>query len=136
MLNQTKTGIGNDFKLPQIYKTQRKNGVHSGFPFSLHDNKYSLHSVEYFDAGLGRRKSGKSQHSSQNFNLFCHETLPNAPSTLDGASLYQDTYKGRQDTERPFCRRFPKNHKERSAHMKPVPENRFMWFGDYRSLPI
>ncbi|CAH2322299.1 Hypothetical predicted protein [Pelobates cultripes] len=93
-----------DYRLPPICITQRK--------------------------GLGHKKTsiGKRQDQSQN---FCRDAATSVTSRWDDFSLYEVSYTGHQATEQPLCRRFPKRHTERSAHMKLLPENAFMWFADH-----
>ncbi|CAH2322300.1 Hypothetical predicted protein [Pelobates cultripes] len=120
-----------DYRLPPICITQRKNEVQNGYPFSAHDNRHLIQGVgEYFDIGLGHKKTsiGKRQDQSQN---FCRDAATSVTSRWDDFSLYEVSYTGHQATEQPLCRRFPKRHTERSAHMKLLPENAFMWFADH-----
>ncbi|MEE6486356.1 hypothetical protein FKM82_014581 [Ascaphus truei] len=137
MFHQAKISPGrHDLRLPLICQTQK--GVQNGFPFSSHDNKHVLQGVgEYFDLGLGRKKTlkEKRRNNSQNFNVWCHGTPPRATSYGDGFTNHQVSYGGRQDTERPLLKRYPKHHHERSARsIRPDPENDFMWFADVDTL--
>ncbi|KAM5140413.1 testis-expressed protein 36 [Mantella aurantiaca] len=132
MLHPAKSTSWKEQRLPLICATCNKTEVQNGFPFSSHDNKHIIQeSGEYLDSGLGRRKTlhDKRQHSSRNFNLSCHSTPPRPSTFWDGCSNYHIAYRGRQDTETPFCRRYPKHHGERSACIRNLPEDHFMWFG-------
>ncbi|XP_056388750.1 testis-expressed protein 36 [Hyla sarda] len=120
-------------RLPHLCTAGNKNQAQDGFPFSAHDNRNILQGAgEYLDSGLGRKKTPfeRRQHSSRNFNLLCHDQPPRATSYY-GLTSAQISYRGRQDTEKPFCRRYPNHHHERSTHMQNLPENHFMWFADY-----
>uniref|UniRef100_A0A8C5PR39 Testis expressed 36 n=1 Tax=Leptobrachium leishanense TaxID=445787 RepID=A0A8C5PR39_9ANUR len=129
MLQQAPPPLRGEYRLPLICSTRRKTEVQNGYPFSAHDNRHLIQGMgEYFDTGLGYKKTsiGERQHQSQ---ISFHD---GTAGRWDAASLYDISYRGLQDTERPFCRRFPKHHTERSSRMKPLPENVFMWFADYR----
>ncbi|XP_066454938.1 testis-expressed protein 36 [Eleutherodactylus coqui] len=135
MLYRAKTASWKETTLPHLWTT--KNELQNGFPLSAHDNRNLIQgSGEYLDSGLGRKKAPleRRQHSSRNFNLSCHDQPPRATSYWDDFTNYQASYRGRQDTERPFCRRYPKHHCERSVYMRDLPENHFMWFADDRSI--
>ncbi|XP_072280031.1 testis-expressed protein 36 [Pyxicephalus adspersus] len=137
MLHPAKSGSWKEQRLPLICAPGNKNEVHNGFPFSSHDNRHVIQrSGEYLDSGLGRRKTPHEtrQHSSRNFNLWCHGPPPRSSSCWNGFTTYDITYRGRQDTETPFCRRYPKHHHERSTCVQDLPENRFMWFGGSHGL--
>ncbi|XP_077311618.1 testis-expressed protein 36 isoform X1 [Lithobates pipiens] len=137
MLHHAKSASWKKQRLPLICVTYNRTEVQHGFPFSSHDNRHSIQlSGEYLDSGLGRRKTPHEtrQQSSRNFNLSCHSTPPRPFNYRDGFTNSQISYRGRQDTETPFCRRYPKRHHERSAHIGDLPENRFMWFGGDRGL--
>uniref|UniRef100_A0A7M4ERV8 Testis expressed 36 n=1 Tax=Crocodylus porosus TaxID=8502 RepID=A0A7M4ERV8_CROPO len=106
-------------KLPVAYKIREQQAVNN-FPFSSHDNKHCLQNGgEYFDFGLGRKKvkPERSQQKSENFFLWAHESIP---SSNDGFSIYQTSFTGDQNTERPFCRHYPKQHLERCWIDKPI----------------
>ncbi|XP_006026650.2 testis-expressed protein 36 [Alligator sinensis] len=106
-------------KLPVAYRIREQQAVNN-FPFSSHDNKHCLQNRgEYFDFGLGRKKvkPERSQQKSENFFLWAHESIP---SSNDGFSIYQTSFTGDQNTERPFCRRYPKQHLERCCIDKPI----------------
>ncbi|KAM9324835.1 testis-expressed protein 36 [Gastrophryne carolinensis] len=138
MLRHSRSAAWKLQRLPLICTTCTKNEVQNGFPFSSHDNRHIIQRTgEYLDSGLGRRKEvhEKSQHSSRDFNLMCHEAPPRGSSYWDQFTNYQISYRGRQDTEAASCRRFPKFHPERSACIRDLPENSFMWFGGYRCRP-
>ncbi|XP_044155745.1 testis-expressed protein 36 [Bufo gargarizans] len=136
-LHRARTAPWREARLPLLCSTRDRNELQNGFPFSAHDNRNLTQGAgEYLDSGLGRKKTPveRRQHSSRNFNLSCHDQPPRVTSYWDGFTNHQTSYSGGQDTERPFCRRYPKHHHERSAYMRDVPENRFMWFADYRSV--
>ncbi|XP_075791894.1 testis-expressed protein 36 [Pelodiscus sinensis] len=110
-------------RLPLVYKIREQKAVKKHFPFSTHDNRHCLQNVgEYFDFSLGRKKiePERSQQTSQNFCLWAHEYIP---SNHDGFTIYQTSFIGHQETERPFCRRYPKQHLERCYIYKSIPEN-------------
>ncbi|XP_068113619.1 testis-expressed protein 36 [Hyperolius riggenbachi] len=134
MLQHAKSASWKEHRLPLICAANKAE-TPNGFPFSSHDNRHTIEwAGEYLDSGLGRRKTphDKRQHADGNCSFSSHAAPLRASSYWDGFSNYQASYRGRQDTETPFCRRYPKHHPERSAHVRDVPENRFMWFGDYR----
>ncbi|XP_010156979.1 PREDICTED: testis-expressed sequence 36 protein, partial [Eurypyga helias] len=109
-------------RLPQAYRSREQVSSLNNFPFSSHDNRHSLQNVgEYFDFSMGRRKvaPGKRQHNSQNFFLWAHESVP---SNEDGLTIYQTSFVNDQNTESPFCRRYPKHHTEKRCADKPTPE--------------
>ncbi|XP_077114479.1 testis-expressed protein 36 [Ranitomeya variabilis] len=137
MFYRTRTASWREGRLPHLCTTCNQNDLQYGFPFSAHDNRNLTQGAgEYLDSGLGRKKTPmeRRQHSSRNFNLSCHEQPPRATRQCDGFTIYQTTYRGRQETEQPICRRYPKHHNERSAYIKDLPENHFMWFADYRKV--
>ncbi|KAM6390103.1 testis-expressed protein 36 isoform 2-T2 [Pluvialis apricaria] len=72
--------------------------------------------------GMGRRKvePGRRQQNSHNFLLWAHESVP---SNEDGLTTYQTSFMKDQNTESPFCRRYPKHHSEKWCTDKPIPEN-------------
>ncbi|KAM6416106.1 testis-expressed protein 36 [Rhynochetos jubatus] len=108
--------------LPQAYRAREQRAVNNNFPFSSHDNRHTLQNVgEYFDFGLGRRKvaPGKRQHNSENFFLWAHESVP---SKEDGLTVYQTSFVKDQNTESPFCRRYPKHHVEKRCAGKLATE--------------
>uniref|UniRef100_A0A8C3IZ11 Domain of unknown function with conserved HDNR motif domain-containing protein n=1 Tax=Chrysemys picta bellii TaxID=8478 RepID=A0A8C3IZ11_CHRPI len=111
---------GIKWAIPRLW-TQK--AVKNHFPFSTHDNRHCLQNVgEYFDFSLGRKKvePERRQQNSQNFCLWAHEYIPNSH---DGFTIYQTSFIGDQDTKRPFCRRYPKQHLERCYIYKSIPEN-------------
>ncbi|KAM9134291.1 LOW QUALITY PROTEIN: testis-expressed protein 36 [Pangshura tecta] len=107
-------------RLPLVYKIREQKAVKNHFPFSAHDNRHCLQNVgEYFDFSLGRKKvePERRQQNSQNFCLWAHEYIP---SSHDGFTIYQTSFIGDQDTKRPFCRRYPKQHLERCYIYKSI----------------
>ncbi|XP_050567895.1 testis-expressed protein 36 isoform X2 [Cygnus atratus] len=74
------------------------------------------------EQGMGRRKvePERRQQNSQNFFLWAHESVP---SSEDGLTIYQTSFVKDQNTESPFCRRYPKHHTEESRTDKSAPEN-------------
>ncbi|XP_075613779.1 testis-expressed protein 36 [Balearica regulorum gibbericeps] len=110
-------------RLPLAYRAREQRAVSNNFPFSSHDNRHCLQNVgEYFDFGMGRRKvePERRQQNSQNFFLWAHEAVP---SREDGLTVYQTSFVNEQNTESPFCRRYPKHHSEKYCADKPIPEN-------------
>ncbi|XP_037760994.1 testis-expressed protein 36 isoform X1 [Chelonia mydas] len=110
-------------RLPLVYKIREQKAVKNHFPFSTHDNRNCLQNVgEYFDFNVGRKKvePERRQQNSQNFCLWAHEYIP---SSHDGFTIYQTSFIGDQDTRRPFCRRYPKQHLERCYTDTSIPEN-------------
>ncbi|KAM6203861.1 testis-expressed protein 36 [Sarcoramphus papa] len=110
-------------RLPVTYRTREQKAVNNNFPFSSHDNRHCLQNVgEYFDFGMGRRKvePERRQQNSQNFFQWAHESVP---SSEDGLTIYQTSFVTDQNTESPFCRRYPKHHSEKCCTYKPIPEN-------------
>nr|XP_009479435.1 PREDICTED: testis-expressed sequence 36 protein [Pelecanus crispus] len=110
-------------RLPLAYRAQEQRAANNNFPFSSHDNRHCLENVgEYFDFGMGRRKvePERRQQNSQNFLLWAHESVP---SNKDGLTIYQTSFVKEQNTESPFCRRYPKHHSEKRCANKPLPEN-------------
>ncbi|XP_009959787.1 PREDICTED: testis-expressed sequence 36 protein, partial [Leptosomus discolor] len=110
-------------RLPPAYRAREQRAVNTNFPFSSHDNRHCLQNVgEYFDLGMGRRKvePERRQQNSQNFFLWAHESVP---SSKGGLTIYQTSFVKIQNTEGPFCRRYPKHHPEKRRPCKPVPEN-------------
>ncbi|XP_018412848.1 PREDICTED: testis-expressed sequence 36 protein [Nanorana parkeri] len=137
MLHHAKSASWKEQRLPLICVSCNKNEVQNGFPFSSHDNRHIIQgSGEYLDSGVGKRKTPHEtrQQSSRNFNLSCHSTPLKPSSCWNGFSNYQISFRGRQDTEAPFCRRYPKHHHERSARIRDHPEDHFMWFGGSHGL--
>ncbi|XP_075699220.1 testis-expressed protein 36 [Rhinoderma darwinii] len=137
MIYRARTTSWKEARLPHLCTTCNKNEMQNGFPFSAHDNRNLIQGAgEYLDSGLGRKKTQmeRRQYNSRNFNLSCHSQPPRATSYWDGFTNYQTAYRGSQDTEKPFSRRFPKHHQERSAYTRDLPENHFMWFADYRNV--
>ncbi|XP_025971703.1 testis-expressed protein 36 [Dromaius novaehollandiae] len=110
-------------RLPPGYRAREQKAVNNNFPFSSHDNRHCLQNVgEYFDFGFGRKKveSERRQHNSQNFCLWAHESVP---SRDDGFTVYQTSFMKDQNTEHPFCRRYPKHHLEKRCTDKPIPQD-------------
>ncbi|XP_038037647.2 testis-expressed protein 36 isoform X2 [Anas acuta] len=110
-------------RLPPAYRAREQKAVKNNFPFSSHDNRHCLQNVgEYFDFGMGRRKvePERRQQNSQNFFLWAHESVP---SSEDGLTIYQTSFVKGQNTESPFCRRYPKHHTKESRTDKSAPEN-------------
>uniref|UniRef100_A0A8C8R4K0 Testis expressed 36 n=1 Tax=Pelusios castaneus TaxID=367368 RepID=A0A8C8R4K0_9SAUR len=110
-------------RLPLVFKIREQKAVKNDFPFSAHDNRHCLENVgEYFDFGLGRKKvePERRQQNSQNFCLWAHEYIPRSHG---GFTIYKTSFMGDQDTERPFCRRYPKQHLERCYIYKSILEN-------------
>ncbi|XP_009639378.1 testis-expressed protein 36 [Egretta garzetta] len=106
-------------RLPLAYRAQEQRAANNNFPFSSHDNRHCLQNVgEYFDLGMGRRKvePERRQHNSQNFFLWAHESVP---SKEDGLTIYQTSFVKEQNTESPFCRRYPKHHSKNVALTNP-----------------
>ncbi|KAJ1141188.1 hypothetical protein NDU88_007523 [Pleurodeles waltl] len=96
-----------EWKAPLKFLAKPQKNTKPEFPFSSHDNRHAMQtSVEYFDAGLGRKKveKDKGQHVSQNFVLWSHGTPPKATSYLDGYTNYQTSYTSLQGALR--ARRF------------------------------
>ncbi|XP_009985639.1 PREDICTED: testis-expressed sequence 36 protein [Tauraco erythrolophus] len=113
-----------DDRLPLAYRIREQRAVNNNFPFSSHDNRHCLQNVgEYFDSGMGRRKvkPESRQQNSQNFLQWAHESVP---SGEDGLTIYQTSFVKDQNTESPFCRRYPKHHSEKWCTDKPVPEEK------------
>ncbi|KAE8590336.1 hypothetical protein XENTR_v10018023 [Xenopus tropicalis] len=101
--------------LPFIQPPKCKIEVQRAYPFSSHDNRHSLQSsAEYFDYGFGRKKisSTKDQHSSRDFNLYCHDPPPKATNLWKGFTVYQMSYRGQQGPQQTFLRRYPKSYLE------------------------
>ncbi|XP_063818315.1 testis-expressed protein 36 isoform X2 [Pseudophryne corroboree] len=130
MYRQAKTASWKEPRLP--------HNEFQDYPFSAHDNRHVIQSTgEYLDSGLGRKKTPaeRRQHTSQNLNLSNLETPQRATNEWAAYTNYQVSHKGRQDTERPFCRRYPNHHYTLSTYRRDLPENHFMWFADYRAMP-
>ncbi|KAG8435483.1 hypothetical protein GDO86_013424 [Hymenochirus boettgeri] len=92
-----------------------KTGAQHAYPFSFHDNRHSVKGAgEYFINGYGRKKisSARRQHSSQNFNFYCHEPPPKATNDWEGFTNYQLSHTWLQGPQQTFFRRFPRNHLE------------------------
>ncbi|XP_009561785.2 testis-expressed protein 36 [Cuculus canorus] len=109
--------------LPLTYRAREQSAANNNFPFSAHDNRHSLQNTgEYFDFGLGRKKvePERRQQNSQNFFLWAPEPVS---SSNDGLTTYQRSFVKDQNTETPFCRRYPKHHLGKCSADKPVPEN-------------
>ncbi|XP_068807254.1 testis-expressed protein 36 [Struthio camelus] len=109
--------------LPPAYRARERQAVNNSFPFSSHDNRHCLQNVgEYFDFGFGRKKvePERRQQNSQNFCLWAHESVP---SSDDGFTIYQTSFMKDQNTEQPFCRRYPKHHLEKCYADKAIAED-------------
>ncbi|XP_069098556.1 testis-expressed protein 36 [Pleurodeles waltl] len=117
-----------EWKAPLKFLAKPQKNTKPEFPFSSHDNRHAMQtSVEYFDAGLGRKKveKDKGQHVSQNFVLWSHGTPPKATSYLDGYTNYQTSYTSLQGvctSERAFCGRYAKCHMAKSLSVQTIPE--------------
>ncbi|KAG5831175.1 hypothetical protein ANANG_G00301040 [Anguilla anguilla] len=103
------------------------------YPYSAHDNKATLQSsIEAYDNGLGRKKflGEKRQHNSH----FClsHDGTARNDRT-QGFSAYQTDYRGCQETDGVYSRRFPRNHLERTRGAAAQADAGFMWFGRHDS---
>nr|XP_009668862.1 PREDICTED: testis-expressed sequence 36 protein [Struthio camelus australis] len=74
------------------------------------------------ERGFGRKKvePERRQQNSQNFCLWAHESVP---SSDDGFTIYQTSFMKDQNTEQPFCRRYPKHHLEKCYADKAIAED-------------
>ncbi|OCT69957.1 testis-expressed protein 36 [Xenopus laevis] len=117
MFYRSKTAYREDRTLPFIQPTSvtTKTEVQKTYPYSFHDNRHLLQSsAEYFDSEFGRRKisSTNDQHTSHNFNFYCHDPPPKATSAWNGFTVYQTSYWEHQGPRQTFLRRYPKSHLE------------------------
>lgn len=117
-----------EWRSPLKFRAKPQKNTKPDFPFSSHDNRNTMQtSVEYFDAGLGRKKveKDKGQQVSQNFILWSHDTPPKATSYLDGYTNYQTSYTSPQGVctnKRAFCGRYAKCHMAKSLCVETIPE--------------
>ncbi|XP_051883530.1 testis-expressed protein 36-like [Pristis pectinata] len=121
-------------RLPLLFKVHEKNLLQGKFPFSAHDNKYCLrHTGEHLTLGLGQKKVSVAKQTAHTIELWD----PGKASAMNsgfGITIYQTSYQGNQDTERPNYRRYPKIPSESSQRAWSRSPADLMWFGKNNSL--
>ncbi|XP_067858445.1 testis-expressed protein 36 isoform X2 [Heptranchias perlo] len=121
-------------RLPSLYKVREKNLSQGKFPFSTHDNRYSLdHTGEHLAFGLGQKKVPVAKQTAHSVELWDRGT-PSGLTGRFGFTIYQTSYQGNQETERPFYRRYPKIPSKSSQSAQSRNTNDIMWFGKNNSL--
>ncbi|XP_032889606.1 testis-expressed protein 36 [Amblyraja radiata] len=117
-------------RLPLLFKVREKYLLQGNFPFSAHDNKYSLrHTGDHLDLGLGRKKVSAEK---QTVDLRDPGKASMMKSRF-GITIYQTSYLGNQDTEHPNYRRYPKIPRESSQMAQSQNSADLMWFGKNNS---
>ncbi|XP_062927272.1 testis-expressed protein 36-like [Mobula hypostoma] len=120
--------------LPLLFKVREKNLLQGKFPFSTHDNKYSLrHTGEHLTFGLGQKKVSTTKQTAHTVE-FWDPGKASEMNSGSGITIYQASYKGNQDTERPNFRRYPKIPRESSHRAWSQNPTDIMWFGKNNSL--
>ncbi|KAL6102000.1 tex36 [Pungitius sinensis] len=99
-------------------------------PFSHHDNKQALRDhISVFAQGVGRRKF---LHHRSDPHLLCHDGADGGPdATGRSATVHRADFTAKQAVGVPTGnRRFPRDHKQRSAEAAPSHGGgTFLWFG-------
>ncbi|XP_067909449.1 testis-expressed protein 36 [Heterodontus francisci] len=121
-------------KLPSLDEVHDKNLSQGKFPRSIQDNRNSLdHTAEHFAFGLRQKKPSLAKQTKQTIELWDH-VKPSAMSGKFGFTVYQTSYQGNQDTERPCYRRYPKIPSKSSQNAQARNPTDLMWFGRNNSL--
>ncbi|XP_029377746.1 testis-expressed protein 36 [Echeneis naucrates] len=119
------------------WKTQQKSRE---YPFSDHDNKEALKdNIFVFTHGVGRRKCLDHRQHNSHFCL-CHDGADAVTAKAGGnLTAYQADFTVKQACNVPTStRRFPRNHKQKSADAALVQAGELlMWFGrhDFTETP-
>ncbi|XP_028976337.2 testis-expressed protein 36 [Esox lucius] len=116
-----KTSTGRDLTFctetcPMIFKNTEQKTGNRQYPYSAHDNRDTIHSVETFDAGLGRKKYYSDGRT--NYSRFFLWSPSRADEDLAGRlSSYRTDYLAIQvlHTDTWNHRRFPRNHLEKAS---------------------
>ncbi|MEQ2278339.1 hypothetical protein XENORESO_016448 [Xenotaenia resolanae] len=136
MLREVKTLLPEDLHL-EPYPKWKVHQQSREYPFSCHDNKNVLkNNISVFSNGVGRRKYPHNLgQSKSNFSL-CHNSDERCSEGPRGSfSTYQTDFTSVEAINVPNrTRRFPRNHKLRSAEaIVEQAGEQFMWFGQDKS---
>ncbi|GCB71580.1 hypothetical protein scyTo_0005996 [Scyliorhinus torazame] len=100
-------------------------------PSKLNDKLPSLYDAH--EKGLGREKRNITKQTEHTIELWDHGN-PREMSGRFGFTTYQTSYQGNQETERPFCRRFPKIPSKNSQNAHAQNPTDILWFGKNRKI--
>ncbi|XP_072335333.1 testis-expressed protein 36 isoform X2 [Scyliorhinus torazame] len=100
-------------------------------PSKLNDKLPSLYDAH--EKGLGREKRNITKQTEHTIELWDHGN-PREMSGRFGFTTYQTSYQGNQETERPFCRRFPKIPSKNSQNAHAQNPTDILWFGKNSSV--
>ncbi|KAM9726889.1 testis-expressed protein 36 [Menidia menidia] len=136
MLNQVKTSVPQALNLERYpkWKSQQKS---RDYPLSSHDNKIALtNDVTVFSQGAGRRKCPEERRQNNSHFCLCRVGADGIPEeTRRELTTHQADFTAITGTDVPNkTRRFPHNHKLRSAEAAMAQaEGHNMWFGRHDS---
>uniref|UniRef100_UPI0037E8474D testis-expressed protein 36 n=1 Tax=Semicossyphus pulcher TaxID=241346 RepID=UPI0037E8474D len=138
MLSQVKSSLPQALNLERFpkWKTQEESRE---FPYSGHDNKHALKdNISVFTHGVGRRRCPDDLRQNNSHFCLCHD---GADSSTEGTerkiTVYKTDFMVKQADYSPIgTRRFPRNHKQKSAEAALAQAGeKFMWFGRHDSIP-
>ncbi|XP_075894488.1 testis-expressed protein 36 isoform X2 [Nelusetta ayraudi] len=135
MLTQVQSSLPEAFNFRRYpkYRTQPESRE---FPFSKHDNKQALMDVTIFGSGVGRRRSQNLRRQHSSHFCLCHEEASSGSTVSSGdVSAYKADFTVKQATDNVpgSGRRFPRNHRQKSADAASAQTEQFMWFGRHDS---
>ncbi|XP_072413665.1 uncharacterized protein [Chiloscyllium punctatum] len=113
-------------KLPSLYGDYEKRR----FPHTTYRLDHTLKPLPF---DLEQKKPSIVKQTAHTFELW-DQGNPSEMSGRFGFTIYQTSYQGKQETERPFCRRFPKIPSKRSKLAQTQNPTEVMWFGKNSSL--
>ncbi|KAK5854167.1 hypothetical protein PBY51_015260 [Eleginops maclovinus] len=132
MLTQVKSSLPQALNLERYpkWKSQQKSRV---YPFSGHDNKHALKdNISVFSNGVGLRKGLDDQRQNNSHFCMSHDGTYSSSEESGGSMSVQHTdFTMKQAVNVPTsARRFPRNHKQKSAEAALAQAGEhFMWFG-------
>ncbi|XP_037637305.1 testis-expressed protein 36 [Sebastes umbrosus] len=117
MLTQVQSALPQALNVERYpkWKTQQKSRE---YPFSDHDNKHALKdNVSVFTHGVGRRKSPDDHRQHNSHFCMCHDGDRSSPVENGGnITVHQTDFTVKQAVNIPTSnRKFPRNHKQKSA---------------------
>ncbi|XP_074532503.1 testis-expressed protein 36 [Halichoeres trimaculatus] len=136
MLSQVKSALPQAFNLERFpkWKTQQESRA---FPHSDHDNKLALKdNICVFSKGVGRRKCPDDRKETNSHFCLCHDVSDSSTKdTKKSTTIYKTDFMEKQGDHGPTrYKRFPKNHKQKSAEAALAQaEEPYMWFGRHDS---
>ncbi|XP_034538272.1 testis-expressed protein 36 [Notolabrus celidotus] len=139
MLSQAKSPLPqalNSQRFPK-WKTQQASRE---FQYSDHDNKHALKDdISVFTQGVGRRKCPDERKETNSHFCLCHDgSESSTKATEKKVTIYKTDFMEKKGDNGPTSnRRFPRNHKQKSAEAALAQaEDAFMWFGRDETGPL